>query len=78
MSLKIAIQPDEVIHPNGKRQSFSKRWTELAEARDIEVVPVDVFRCDAVARISTCDAFMWRYSSSAHPLLYVQRLLHAV
>ena len=78
MSLKIAIQPDEVIHPNGKRQSFSKRWTELAEARDIEVVPVDVFRCDAVARISTCDAFMWRYSSSAHPRLYAQRLLHAV
>jgi glutathione synthase/RimK-type ligase-like ATP-grasp enzyme len=78
VTLKIAIQPDEVIHPNGKRQSFSERWNELAREQNVEVVPVDVFSPDALAKISTCDAFMWRCSSSAHPRLYARRLLRAV
>lgn len=78
MRLKIAIQPDEVVHPNGKRQSFSERWIELAEAREIEAVPVDVFSSDVMTTIRTCDAFMWRCSSSAHPRLYARRLLYAV
>lgn len=78
MSLKIAIQPDEVIHPNGKRQSFSERWIELAQAQKIEAVPIDAFARDAVSRISCCNAFMWRYPSSAYPRIYARRLLNAV
>lgn len=78
MSLKIAIQPDQVIHPNGKRQSFSKRWAKLAQAKNIEVVPVDVFSEDAMTRISGCDAFMWRCPSSAHIRAYAKRFLWAL
>ncbi|HKZ10779.1 MAG TPA: hypothetical protein VJL61_08735 [Rhodanobacteraceae bacterium] len=78
MNLKIAIQPDKVLHPNGKRQSFSTRWTELAHARNIEVVLVDVFSEDAMARISECDAFMWRCPSSPHIRAYAKRFLYAL
>lgn len=78
MSLKIAIQPDEVIHPNGERQSFSARWAELAPDHDVEAVPVNAFSRDAIAQISACNAFMWRCPSSAHPRVYAQRLLYAI
>ncbi|HET6588193.1 MAG TPA: hypothetical protein VFG67_10550 [Oleiagrimonas sp.] len=78
MSLKIAVQPDEVIHTNGERQSFSKRWIQLAQGYGIEVVPVDVYARDAIAQIATCDAFMWRCTGSAHQRLYAKRLLYAV
>lgn len=78
MSLKIAIQPDEVIHANRERQSFSERWIELAREQEIEAVPVDVFSQDVISHISTCDAFMWRSDPSAHPRLYAKRLLYAV
>lgn len=78
MSLKIAIQPDQVVHPNGERQSFSTRWTELAQAKDIDVVPVDVFSGDAMACIAGCDAFMWRCPSSAHVRAYAKRFLYAL
>jgi len=78
MSLKIAIQPDQVVHPNGKRQSFSSRWAELAQARNIEVVPVDVFAADAMGHISGADAFMWRCPSSAHVRAYAKRFLYAL
>ncbi len=78
MSLRIAIQPDQVVHPNGRQQSFSDRWTVLARARNIEVVPVDVFSGDALACISDCDAFMWRCPSSPPVRGYAKRLLYAL
>lgn len=78
MRLKIAIQPDEVIHPNGKRQSFSRRWMELAQARNIEIVPVDVFSKDATERVARCGGFMWRCPSSARIRLYARRFLYAI
>lgn len=78
MNLKIAIQPDEVLQHHGERQSFSKRWFELAEQNGIQAVPVDVFAQDIVSQVSACDAFMWRCDPGAHPRLYAQRLLYAV
>ncbi len=78
MDLRIAIQPDAVVHPNGVRQSFSERWRELARERGIGTAMVDVFSDDIVAQIATCDAFMWRCPSSAHPRTYARRLCHAV
>lgn len=76
--MKIAIQPDKVIHPNGEHQSFSERWIELAQSRDIDVVTVDAYARDAISRIASCDAFMWRCTGSAHQRLYAKRLLYAV
>jgi len=78
MSLKIAIQPDEVVHPNGERQSFSRRWMELAQAQGIETFPIDVFSKHATERISTCNAFMWRCPSSARIRLFAKRFLYAI
>ncbi len=78
MSLTIAIQPDQVVHRNGERQSFSERWAELARGEGIAAFTVDVFSPDIISRIATCDAFMWRCDPSAHPRLYAKRLLYAV
>ncbi len=80
MTLKIAIQADEEIlqHRNGERQSYSARWFELARERGITTVRVDAFAQDIISRISNCDAFMWRYSPSAHPRLYAKKLLYAI
>jgi len=78
MSLKIAIQPDEMVHPTGQHQSFSERWIDLACMRDVEVTAVDVFSPDAIAEISVCDAFMWRYPSSAGVRNYGMRLMYAI
>lgn len=78
MSLKIAIQPDANVLSNGEQQSYSKRWLELAQQQGITAVPVDAFAQDAIAQISTCDAFMWRYDPSALPRLYADRLLNAL
>lgn len=76
--IRIAIQPDGMIHRNGERQSYSERWTELAQAEGVSVVPVDVFADDIIPRIAGCDAFMWRCPPSAHPRLYAKRLLPAI
>ena len=78
MTLKIAIQPDEVVLRNGESQSYSKRWFEVARDLDVEAVSVDVFASDVIKTISTCDAFMWRYDPSAHLRLYAHRLLTGI
>src|SRR3546814_2427902 len=64
--------------PNGERQSFSERWTELAAAERIEAVAVDVHADDAMARIAECDGFMWRSSTAAQSRRVAKRLLPAV
>ncbi len=76
--IRIAIQPDGMIHRNGERQSYSERWTELAQSEGISTVPVDVFADDIIAQIAECDAFMWRCPPSANPRLYAKRLLLAI
>ncbi len=78
MTLKIAIHPDEVVHPGGQKQSFSARWSELARSQDIEPVTVDAFANDAMSRIADCNAFMWRYASSAVPRVYAHKLFYGV
>lgn len=78
MNIRIAIQHDQNVLHNGERQSYSTRWTHLAEQYGATAVPVDAFSQDAIAQISTCDGFMWRYDPSALPRLYADRLLYAV
>lgn len=78
MTLKIAIQADEITHHNGERQSYSDRWFRLAREQGITAVPVDAFDERAIAQIAACDAFMWRYDPAAHLRLHAQRLLRAV
>jgi glutathione synthase/RimK-type ligase-like ATP-grasp enzyme len=78
MTLKIAIQPDAVVHHNGERQSYSARWLQMAPDLDVEAIPVNVFTPDVIDTVSRCDAFMWRYDPPARPRLYANRLLCAL
>lgn len=78
MTMKIAIQPDEVVHHNGERQSYSDRWFALARDMEVEAVAVDVFSNDVIKEISTCDAFMWRCDPSAYMRLYSSRLMSGI
>ena len=75
MTFTIAIQPDEVIFPNGLRQSFSDRW--IAKARELghEVRIVDVYRNDIIEHLRECDGFMWRFPHAPFPRLFAKRLL---
>ena len=76
--LRIAIQHDFVVQPNGEKQSFSDRWIELARDSDISVQLVDVFKEDALESIATCDGFMWRFGFDAFDLAAAKRILPAV
>src|SRR5699024_5237407 len=78
MSIKIAVQPDEVRHSNGEHQSFSQRWTKLAHDQNIDLIPIDVYTRDVISQLSGFDAFMWRCTASAKQRLYAKRLLFAV
>lgn len=78
MSFTIAIQPDEIIFPNGSRQSFSDRW--IAKVRELghEVKIVDVYQNNIIEQLRGCDGFMWRFSLPPFPRLFAKRLLAAI
>jgi hypothetical protein len=76
--ITIAIQSDDVRQPNGKQQSFSQRWRELAGERGITVREVDVYRHDCIQQLTGCDGFMWRYGFDALSLRSAKPILAAV
>ncbi len=58
----IAIQPDDVPLLSGRRQSFSTRWLELAQASGHDVRIVNVYDEEHFfSEINGCDAFMWAF-----------------
>lgn len=76
--LRIAIQHDEVVFPDGRRQSFAERWSELASAAGHEVRHVDVFSDGLFEELSGCDGLMWRFGFPPVPRLVAKRLLPAL
>lgn len=60
MTLRIAIQPDFVVHANGKEQSYSEIWKSRIEERGHEAVMVDVDSADFYPSVRSCNGFMWR------------------
>ncbi|WP_156100401.1 RimK family alpha-L-glutamate ligase [Thioalkalivibrio sp. ALJ1] len=76
--MKIAIQPDAVMHPSGERQSYSEQWERYADQKGVETVRVDVWGPDVLERIRECDAFMWRCMPSLKERSRAAALLHAV
>ena len=76
--LVIAIQHDSFVHANGRRQSFSTRWSELAAAAGIRVKQVNVHTDDFFRQLADCDAFMWRFDFAAPERLLAKRILMAV
>jgi glutathione synthase/RimK-type ligase-like ATP-grasp enzyme len=78
MAFTIAIQPDLVLQKNGEVQSFSRRWTELAEAEGVRARQVDAFSPAIFDALKECDGFMWRFGYDPLSINYAKRLLQAV
>ncbi len=76
--IRIAIQHDEVVFPDGHNQSFAARWVELAEASGYQVRRVDVFSSDVVDQLKGCDGLMWRCGFPPIPRFVAKRLLPAL
>jgi glutathione synthase/RimK-type ligase-like ATP-grasp enzyme len=74
----IAIHPDSFVHANGRRQSFSTRWSELAAASGVRVKQVNVHTNDFFRQLAGCDGFMWRFDFAAPERLLAKRILLAV
>jgi len=75
---RIAIQPDETLHRNNQRQSFSDQWISRASQMNHEPVVVDAYSQKDVQKILECDAFMWRASPSAYIRNHAIRLLRSM
>lgn len=78
MTLRIAIAPDRVVHSNGERQSFSQRWVELAQEREIRVHLVNPRATDVVEQVRSCDGLLWRAGYSPEEIRLAKRVLPAV
>lgn len=76
--MRIAIQPDHLVHANGERQSFSERWIELARERGIETSTVDADAEWFFDELRRCDGFMWRFGYDPHSIQFAQWVLSAV
>jgi len=76
--MDIAIQQDEVFQRNGKRQSFSERWLELAEAAGVNAELINAWDENALSRLASFDGFMWRFQPDYAPRTYAQRFLNTV
>ena len=68
----IGIQQDNQYLTSGRRQSFSKRWHELAKKTRIETRDLDIHSSseDFFEHLSHCTAFMWWFAqplSVSHP-----------
>ena len=77
MGLCIAIHPDEVVHPNGEVQSFSRRWAELAAQEGVDVRTVCAFEPAVYHQLAGCDGFMWRFGYDPISLDAAKRVLAA-
>jgi hypothetical protein len=58
-SYTIAIHPDNSLLGSGKRQSFSKRWSEMLSDRGHAVKMVDAYSQNFFTQLGGCHAFMW-------------------
>lgn len=76
--VRLAIQQDEVVFPDGHRQSFAERWTDLAVSAGHEVRHVDVFSDSFFDDLAPCDGFMWRFGFPPVPRLVAKRIIPAL
>ena len=78
MSVNIGIQHDENIDKDGRHESFSGRWLELAKKSGVNTLSLDVYSSDFFQRLRQCDGFMWRVPPDATPLQYAKRLIPSI
>lgn len=75
---RIAIQPDEVSLPRGKRQSFSERWVETLRRQGHEARLVDANRPEFFDEVRACDGFMWTILQAVNSRHFGRRVLAAL
>lgn len=69
--MKIAIH-----HRKG---SFSDRWIEYCEKKNIEYITVNAFDNDIIEKVKSCDAFMWHHHhGDFKDVLTARRILFAL
>lgn len=78
MTLRIAIQPDRVVHKNGKVQSYSERWLERAVEQGVAGDHFDAYRVGALVELSHYDGFMWRFPPDGDVIRFAHPFLNAV
>jgi glutathione synthase/RimK-type ligase-like ATP-grasp enzyme len=76
--LTLAIQPDDQPLMSGRRQSFSRRWTELARSAECEVRVVDVYQRNLPAQFAGCNGFLWWFAHLPHTRESALRIVQAV
>lgn len=74
----LGIHSDLVRHRNGEVQSFSQRWTELAQERGIAVKQVDSGSPDFFRQLAPCQGFMWRFGYSLTEIAIAKRILQGI
>lgn len=78
MTIRIAIQNDNVHLQDGRRDSFSDRWMEYGRQCGYEMRLVDAFSDDVIRRVRDCHGFMWRLTHRPHPRIFAQKLLASI
>ena len=76
--LTLAIQPDNQVLMSGRRQSFSRRWNELAQRAGFEVREVDVYQRNLPAQFAGCDGFLWWFAHLPQTREAALRIVQAV
>ncbi len=77
-SLKIAIQPDKLLHKNGIVQSYSDIWFQAAIEFGHKPVYVDIYSNEFINHIRDYDAFMWRPSPTAQMQKIASKIITAI
>jgi len=72
---RIAIQPDYLILPHNRQQSFSELWAEQLTLAGHEVCLVNVFQPDFFEQLKSCDGFLWWFPPIAYPRDMARRLM---
>jgi len=57
--MKIAIHPDKL-----GLQSYSEKWREFLEERNVEVKYVNLWEQNLIDQIEMCDGVMWRWNQA--------------
>jgi len=69
----IGIHPDE----NGKG-SFSDKWIDFLQKKDIYYTILDLTRSDAIEQAKQCDGIMWRWAHNPQDKQCAQKILFSI
>ena len=71
--MRIAIHPDTIYST-----SFSEKWAEFLDKRNVEVKWVDLTSVNALGQVNDCDGVMWRWGHAHEDKLKAPRILYVI